>query len=475
MRRRWCVMLLAGSMLIVTGVTPALGLRREQPYGAWPTSWPIALDAYRADATTHDLAAGNQETWFEIPVKSPADFDRIWPAVLAVRSEGAPITLRAGDEPKVIVKAPAYDATLELPNGKRLDSGPPWPDSARLPDGRLPEYVAVEGGRWVPTERDARKGFMFRARVELELVADGRIVDLNRTFLPQDAPIVDQRAVPTSQPAYGPRIAVQLYAWTQDRRRQGKDFWEDLDAVLGEVKATGIPAIEGWLDWFSDRQRTERATKLIRKHGLEVAGLYTGGPFHEPEAAEQTVKRIVEWAGRAYAIRPTYISVNPDPLPGKAEKTEAQVATQVRYLDELGRRLSPLGCRLLIHEHDPAILHDAREYRYNVKHLDPRYVGLCLDTHWVYRGGEDPLTLLKEGRPLVQAMHLRNSRDGVWTESFGPGDVDYEAIAAYLRETRYTGWLVLELAFEPKTTFTQGIVQNHAQGYAYLRKVFLGE
>ena len=129
--------------------------------------------------------------------------------------------------------------------------------------------------------------------------------------------------------------------------------------------------------------------------------------------------------------------------------------------------------QLVIHPNAPEIHFGARGYRYNVAHVDPKVVGFCIAIHLYYRGGQDPLTLTKETGRKIKAVHLRNSKDGVWTESFGPGDVDYEAIASYLREIDFDGWLSLELAVEKKTKVTRSIVENHRIGREYLEKIFL--
>lgn len=74
-----------------------------------------------------------------------------------------------------------------------LDTGPPWPDYIRLSSGGLPEYVVNENGRWVAFDGTNRKGFIHRARVDIVLITDGKIVDLNRIQLPPNTPIVDNR------------------------------------------------------------------------------------------------------------------------------------------------------------------------------------------------------------------------------------------------------------------------------------------
>jgi len=278
----------------------------------------------------------------------------------------------------------------------------------------------------------------------------------------------------SSEKGYNPRVCVGLYAWVQDRAKKGSSLWDDLDAVFGEVRAAGFRAVEGFLgDFFGSDERAERTRRLVAKHEIVLAGLYTGGKLHEEEAAKKTIASILEMAKRAKSYPNLFIDVNPDPLPGGAKKTDEQLATQVRALNELGKQLAEMGMQLVIHMHAPEIHHNAREHRYNVQHVDPAFVGFCIDVHWFYRGGCDPLVLTKETGRKTKVVHLRNSKDGVWTESFGPGDIDYEAIATYLREIEFRGWLSLELAVEPQTKVTRSIVENHRIGREYLESVFL--
>jgi len=99
-----------------------------------------------------------------------------------------------------------------LEEGRALHADAPWPDSAYLPSGELSEYVASEdrGGRltWVPAKLDAdQRRFLYRARVDLDLVVDGQVVDLNRAYLPPDTSIVDKRDEPQPAPEGGQAAA----------------------------------------------------------------------------------------------------------------------------------------------------------------------------------------------------------------------------------------------------------------------------
>jgi len=82
--------------------------------------------------------------------------------------------------------------------GATLRTGPPWPDSILSENGLLPEYVSAEKVdgkmKWVPVERGENPaGFLYRARIEIELITDGDVIDLNRIPLPPDTSIIDKR------------------------------------------------------------------------------------------------------------------------------------------------------------------------------------------------------------------------------------------------------------------------------------------
>jgi inosose dehydratase len=109
---------------------------------------------------------------------------------------------------------------------------------------------------------------------------------------------------------------------------------------------------------------------------------------------------------------------------------------------------------------------------------DPKLLSLCLDAHWVYRGaGNSQLALLDVvklyGSRIIE-VHLRQSTENVWAETFGEGDIDYRAVASQLIRIGVKPHLVLEVAVEEGTPKTLDPVEAHRQSSEYARKVFAG-
>ena len=107
---------------------------------------------------------------------------------------------------------------------------------------------------------------------------------------------------------------------------------------------------------------------------------------------------------------------------------------------------------------------------------DPKNVTLCLDAHWVYRGsGNSQIALfdiLNLYGPRVTELHLRQSRNGVWTEVFGPGDIDYPRLAGHLLKIGVKPLLVLEQAIEDGSPNTVKPVEAFTRSVQYARQVF---
>ena len=208
--------LLVVCLVLAAHLSFAMIMTKEE--GTWPDSWPKELDQYRSQAKTVEVAHGIQETVYEIPFRNREEFERAWPYILKLKSKGAPLILEkspftyhvsgskaanavmvlspslgyAGgpSSPQIETKAEAEELVKQ---GKMLRAGPPWPESIKSPTGELPQYVVFQDGKWVPFKDKERKGFVHRARVDVILVTDGKVIDLNRIALPPDTTIVDNR------------------------------------------------------------------------------------------------------------------------------------------------------------------------------------------------------------------------------------------------------------------------------------------
>ena len=179
--------------------------------GLWPTNWPKELESLRKQSRT---LVHSQHSIYEIPFTNRMQFEAAWPDLLAVKTPEAPIILLKGPNQRlgtiragVRILAPRTGSLLSpegahyppgVTNTALLRIGPPWPEDLMAKSGALPEFVVYDHGRWAaysPTNRPTNPFSVMRARIDIELIVDGDVVDLNRLPLPADAPIRDQRSL----------------------------------------------------------------------------------------------------------------------------------------------------------------------------------------------------------------------------------------------------------------------------------------
>lgn len=274
-------------------------------------------------------------------------------------------------------------------------------------------------------------------------------------------------------------VATNVYPWYTFYRRENRDFNADLDTGLGEVAAAGLNGFEPILNTAED---VDRLVPLLKKHGLELRSFYVNTVLHEAEAAEKSMAHVLTVAQKAHEVLGTQIVVtNPTPISWNREdpnpgKNDAQLETQAKALDQLGAALRERGLQLAYHNHDMELRNAAREFHHMMLGTKPENMGLCLDAHWIYRGSGNSQVALFDVVKLygsrVCELHLRQSKDGIWTEAFGEGDIDYPRLVRELKALGVRPLLVLEQAVEQGSANTMNAVEAHRRGAQYVRQLF---
>lgn len=271
-------------------------------------------------------------------------------------------------------------------------------------------------------------------------------------------------------PEYAPVLQAGVYVWTQHYGRLGRRAVDHVQEICMAFARAGYQDVE-LMSLFFEPGLDRITFQALEQAGLACSCVYNGGPMHTRAAARQTIANTVELAQRILRHRPLEAIVfNPDPV-GRP-KTGEELMVQADALNTLGWALWNSGLRLMLHQHAPELAENGREWRFVLANTEPRWLRVCLDTHWVYRAGLDVMILLKECGPRLYGLHVRNSRDGVWTEDFGDGDIDYRAVAEHLRRTGFSGYLSVELAWDKQTKITRPLEENLRRSRQYAENVF---
>ncbi|MFN8357554.1 MAG: sugar phosphate isomerase/epimerase [Spirosomataceae bacterium] len=277
------------------------------------------------------------------------------------------------------------------------------------------------------------------------------------------------------QVAYPYPIACNSYNWVTFYARQKKNWGEDLDACLGDVFKSGLLAYEPALN------KPEEVIKLapvLQKYRLAMPSVYVGTTLHKADEAAASIKGVLAIADEVKKVGTRIMVTNPNPIRwGSNElKSDAELDVQASNLELLGAKLRQKGITLAYHTHDVELKAGAREFHHMLLHTSPQHVSFCFDVHWVYRGSQNSQAAVFDvlklyGRRIVE-LHIRQSVNGVYSETFGEGDINYRRLAQELKSLRLRPHLVIEQCVEEKSPNTMDGVEAHQKDLVALREIF---
>ena len=261
-------------------------------------------------------------------------------------------------------------------------------------------------------------------------------------------------------------IAINQYTCGSIYGRDNIDFWTRLD----ELKSTGVDGLEPTINNAAD---AESIGKRLADHGLAMRSVYTGANLHEEDAAKGEIARIFQLAEKARSFGTSIIVINPA---AKSGKSDAELVCQSKNLDLLGNTLKQINVSIAFHYHTTELEFGGREFHHVLCGTDPKNVSLCFEQHWSYRAsGNSQVAVFDHlklyGERSVE-VHLRQSVNNVWSETFGDGDIDNLRLAAGLKKLPAMPHVVLEQAAEGGTPKTLAPADVFRRSVEYIRKVF---
>ncbi len=293
--------------------------------------------------------------------------------------------------------------------------------------------------------------------------------------------ILGTGAILASLPGYSktvenPKIACQQYTWLTYFQRENKNWLEDRSASWRSYLASGL---KGYEPSFNDPSEVKQLQRDLAQHGLWSTSMYVNSTLHEEEHVEESISQILSIAREARKMGIKILVTNPVPIRwgGTENKTDEQLIIQANALNELGEKLKTFDIALAYHNHDAEMRESAREFHHMLTGTNPENVKLCLDAHWIFRGSGNSQVALFDIVELyadrIIELHLRQSKDGIWSETFGDGDIDYNRLAAGLSKKNIYPHLVLEQAIEAGTPHTMNTEQAIKTSLQYIQKVFV--
>ncbi|GHB80692.1 hypothetical protein GCM10007390_38910 [Persicitalea jodogahamensis] len=237
---------------------------------------------------------------------------------------------------------------------------------------------------------------------------------------------------------------------------------------MSEYAQSGFQAFE---PSFESVGEVEKLAPIVKKHGIAVPSFYVNSLLHEIDAGKKSIGQVLTIAEIAQKLLGTTIIVtNPSPINwnGSENKNDPQLEEQAKNLNQLGLELRKMGMTLAYHTHDMEMRAGAREFHHMMLNTDPANVTFCMDVHWIYRGsGNSQLAVfdvLKLYGQRITEMHIRQSKDGIWTEVFAEnGDVNYHQVADELRKMGIAPHIVMEQCLEKQSPNVHNAIDAHQE------------
>jgi inosose dehydratase len=270
-------------------------------------------------------------------------------------------------------------------------------------------------------------------------------------------------------------ISCNQYAWITFYGRDNRDWNADLDASLAEYVKSGFTAYE---PSFSNVEEVKKLAPLLKKYNLTMPSAYVGSILHDAAEGNRSIETALAIAEAAKPLGLKVLVSNPNPLKwgGSEIKNDAQLIEQAKNLELLGSELRKRGVTLAYHTHDVELRAGAREFHHMLQNTNPKNVAFCLDVHWVYRGAGNSQVALFDvvkmyGKRIVE-LHIRQSVNNIWSETFGEGDIDYPRLVRELQALKVKPLLVLEQCLESQSPNIIKAVEAHQRDLVYAKQVF---
>src|SRR5690606_19413039 len=173
------------------------------------------------------------------------------------------------------------------------------------------------------------------------------------------------------------KICVQLYTLRREMARLG------VYETLKKLHELGFTSVE-----VSALEMTEANVSQLKKasedFGMEIVALSAG---------ENELKDLDKIVSDCKALGSRYVRVGMIPFRIMGYRDKAMEF--IRDLEDAAERLEKEGIKLYYHNHHYEFQKYDRAYLLDIMRERTEKLGFELDVHWIQRGGEDPIRIIK--------------------------------------------------------------------------------
>jgi sugar phosphate isomerase/epimerase len=227
------------------------------------------------------------------------------------------------------------------------------------------------------------------------------------------------------------QVAAQLYSVRDHLKTPA-----DIAVSLQKIRAIGYPAVQ--LSGLGPIPEAD-LVKLCRDNGLTICATHEGSDMilNEPQKVVAKLKAL----GCRHTAYP-YPS-------GYKFDTLKEVKDLAARLNAAGQVLHEAGCVLSYHNHHIEFrrIKNKTVLELIFKYTNPQYLQGEPDTHWVQRGGGDPVAWCKKLKGRLPLLHMKdyaiNAENNPIFAEIGNGNLNWKKIIA-AAEKSGCEWFIVE-------------------------------
>ena len=233
----------------------------------------------------------------------------------------------------------------------------------------------------------------------------------------------------------GPSVGCQLNAFPL---KPG-----DLGALIGaleEIAKMNYAGFECNIRFVKPFLGELRSTReRIGKTGMTFVGAHTSMDEAADSGFADAVKSVA-----ALGVKTIVMSGKGLANDGNFSSDDAR--KKAAALDGFGRLCVANKIRLSYHNHNPEFANHNAEMEALARFTNPELVSFLMDAGHAHLGGGDPAAFLSAHAKRVFGIHLKTFRGKEMTgqQPLGRGDFDFEDVAAAVKKTQWSGWLIDE-------------------------------
>jgi inosose dehydratase len=238
------------------------------------------------------------------------------------------------------------------------------------------------------------------------------------------------------------KFGCQFYTW----QMSGNRYSGKLPHILNVVKPAGFAGIESepWMlgSYYDDPPMLNDLLAQLNLQLGAIAFVCDWANSDETEQERSEAERVFQYAKSFPGAQLVLCQ-----MPGK-DRSHLRQRQQnlISCVNTVAARAVDQGLVCSYHPNSPegSVFRTEDDYKILFDGLGSDLVGFAPDTGHIVKGGMDVTKILETYRSLIRHIHFKDiAASGGWT-AMGAGIIDFPRIVRMLKETGYSGWIMIE-------------------------------